>query len=535
MFLPFIAFLGGLALFLYGMQLMGDGLQKAAGEKLQKILEMMTGVIVFGVLLGAVVTAVLQSSSATTVMTVGLVNAGLLNLKQAFGIVMGANVGTTITAQLIAFKLTHYVPLILFIGFMMNILSKRSRGKFIGQVLLGFGVLMIGMEFMGKAVMPLREYPGFIEFIQKFAEYPLLGIGVGIVMTVLIQSSSATIGILIAMATQGLITLEGAIPVLLGDNIGTCITAVLATLRANATAKRVALAHVMFNLIGSIIFVTFMTWFVKLVLAVSPSGDIARQIANAHTAFNVINTLIFIPFTGPFIKLVERMLPDNSEVISRRPVYLDEAMLKTPSIAMSLAVKEVVRMGNLAQKNVRLAMEAINEFDEDKVKYVLDHEPVVDSLETEITRYLTEMSEVPMGNDLSERHTGLLHACNDIERIGDHGKTLAKRARKIFEDEVNFSPEAREELVVLSQMVLDASGKTLEALEKNDKAIAAEAVELCREVKRFQKEIRKNHIIRLNERRCDPVAGFMMLELLINMKRVADHSKNISQLVQGTF
>ena len=199
MFLPFIAFLGGLALFLYGMQLMGDGLQKAAGEKLQKILEMMTGVIVFGVLLGAVVTAVLQSSSATTVMTVGLVNAGLLTLKQAFGIVMGANVGTTITAQLIAFKLTHYVPLILFIGFMMNILSKRSRGKFIGQVLLGFGVLMIGMEFMGKAVMPLREYPGFIEFIQKFAEYPLLGIGVGIVMTVLVQSSSATIGILIAM------------------------------------------------------------------------------------------------------------------------------------------------------------------------------------------------------------------------------------------------------------------------------------------------------------------------------------------------
>ena len=229
------------------------------------------------------------------------------------------------------------------------------------------------------------------------------------------------------------------------------------------------------------------------------------------------------------------MLPDKSEVISRRPVYLDEAMLKTPSIAMSLAVKEVVRMGNLAQKNVRLAMEAINEFDEDKVKYVLDHEPVVDSLETEITRYLTNMSEVPMGNDLSERHTGLLHACNDIERIGDHGKTLAKRARKIFEDEVNFSPEAREELIILSKMVLDASGKTLEALEKNDKAIATEAVELCREVKRFQKEIRKNHITRLNERRCDPVAGFMMLELLINMKRVADHSKNISQLVQGTF
>ena len=535
MFLPFIAFLGGLALFLYGMQLMGDGLQKAAGEKLQKILEMMTGVIVFGVLLGAVVTAVLQSSSATTVMTVGLVNAGLLNLKQAFGIVMGANIGTTMTAQLIAFKLTHYVPLILFIGFMMNILSKRSRGKFLGQVLLGFGVLMIGMEFMSKAVMPLREYPGFIEFIQKFAEYPLLGILVGVVMTILIQSRSATIGILIAMATQGLISLEGAIPVLLGDNIGTCITAVLATLRANATAKRVALAHVLFNLIGSIIFVTFMSWFIKFVLTVSPADDIARQIANAHTAFNVINTMFFIPFVSPFIKLVERLLPDKGEVVSRRPIYLDEKMLKTPSIAMSLAVKEVVRMGNLARKNVGLAMESINEFDDDKVKYVLDHEPVIDSLEKDITNYLTEMSQTPMGTELSERHTGLLHACNDIERIGDHGKTLAKRARRIFEDEIDFSPEAKEELLTLSEMVLKASGRALEALEKNDKEIAAEAVELCRDVKRFQKEIRKNHIVRLNEKRCDPVAGFIMLELLINMKRVADHSKNISQLVQGTF
>ncbi len=535
MFFAFIAFLGGLALFLYGMQLMGDGLQKAAGAKLQKVLEVMTGIIVFGVLLGAVVTAVLQSSSATTVMTVGLVNAGLLNLKQAFGIIMGANIGTTMTAQLIAFKLTHYVPLVLFIGFMMNILSKRSRGKFIGQVLLGFGVLMIGMEFMGQAVMPLRNYPGFTNFIQQFAEYPVLGIGVGIVMTILIQSSSATIGILIAMASQGLISLEGAIPVLLGDNIGTCITAVLATLRANATAKRVALAHVLFNFIGSVIFVTFMSVFVKFVLAVSPAQDIARQIANAHTAFNVINTCIFLPFVSPFIKLVERLLPDKSEVISRRPVYLDEQMLKTPSIAMSLAVKEVVRMGNLARKNVSYGIESINEYDENKVKYVLEHEPVVDSLETDITRYLTEMSEVPMSADLSARHTGLLHACNDLERIGDHGQTLAKKSRRLFEDNIQFSEEAREELRILGDKVLLASGRALEALENNDKEIAAEAVELCREVKRFQKEIRKNHITRLNEKRCDPVAGFLMLELLINMKRVADHSKNISQLVQGTF
>lgn len=531
----FFGFLGGLALFLYGMQLMGDGLQRAAGEKLQKILEALTGVLIVGVALGAAVTAVLQSSSATTVMTVGLVNAGLMTLKQAFGIVMGANIGTTITAQLIAFKLTDYVTLILAIGFAMQLLAKRRRGKYLGQVLLGFGILMLGMSMMGQSVLPLREYQGFVDFIGKFSHNPILGIGVGIVMTVLIQSSSATIGILIAMASQGLIPLKGAIPVLLGDNIGTCITAIMAAWRANVTAKRVALAHVLFNLIGSILFVTFMGLFIKLVLAVSPAHDIARQIANAHTAFNIINTLIFLPFAAPFIKLVERLLPGSDGVISRKPIYLDVNMLKTPSIAMTLAGKEVVRMGTMARHNVELSIAAMEDMDSRKIAYVLEHEPVIDALEEEVTKYLTQMSETQMSRELSARHTGLLHACNDIERIGDHGETLAKKVRMIYEDNVKFSDEAKAELHTLGQMVLEASGKALEALEKDDKKLAEEAWALCRQVKQYQKEIRKNHIVRLNEKRCDPVAGFVMLELLINMKRVSDHSKNISQLVLGIF
>lgn len=531
----FLAFLGGIALFMYGMQLMGDGLQKAAGAKLQKILEAMTGVLAMGILLGAVVTAVLQASGATTVMTVGLVNAGLLTLKQGFGIIMGANIGTTMTAQLIAFKLSDYITILIFIGFLMQLLARKSRTKYLGQVMLGFGILMLGMDMMGKAVMPLRNYPGFVHFIEIFSSNPLLGIGIGMIMTVLIQSSSATIGILIAMAGQGLIPLEGAIPVLLGDNIGTCITAVLASLRANLTAKRVAAAHVMFNVIGSIIFVIFMPFFIKFVLIVSPNGDIARQIANAHSAFNILNTLLFMPFVNPFIKLVEKIVPGKAEIISMRPVYLDKNMLNTPSIAISLAVKEVVRMGELARKDVRLGMEAIQSFDADKVKYVLEHEPVVDALERDITDYLTEMSSAEMSDSLSTRHTGLLHACTDIERIGDHGETLAKRARKLVEEDVVFSDEAKAELLQLSEMVLRASGRALEALEKNDKVIAEDAVRLCREVKQYQKEIRKNHITRLNEHICNPTAGFVMMELLINMKRVSDHSKNIAQLVQGTF
>lgn len=531
----FLAFLGGIALFMYGMQLMGDGLQKAAGAKLQKILEAMTGVLAMGILLGAVVTAVLQASGATTVMTVGLVNAGLLTLKQGFGIIMGANIGTTMTAQLIAFKLSDYITILIFIGFLMQLLARKSRTKYLGQVMLGFGILMLGMDMMGKAVMPLRNYPGFVHFIEVFSSNPLLGIVIGMIMTVLIQSSSATIGILIAMAGQGLIPLDGAIPVLLGDNIGTCITAVLASLRANLTAKRVAAAHVMFNVIGSIIFVVFMPFFIKFVLLVSPDGDIARQIANAHSAFNILNTLLFMPFVNPFIKLVEKIVPGKAEIISMRPVYLDKNMLNTPSIAISLAVKEVVRMGELARKDVRLGMEAIQSFDADKVKYVLEHEPVVDALERDITDYLTQMSSSEMSESLTTRHTGLLHACTDIERIGDHGETLAKRARKLVEEDVVFSDEAKAELLQLSEMVLRASGRSLEALEKNDKVIAEDAVRLCREVKQYQKEIRKNHITRLNEHICNPTAGFVMMELLINMKRVSDHSKNIAQLVQGTF
>lgn len=531
----FFGLLGGLALFLYGMQLMGDGLQKAAGEKLQKILEALTGYLIVGVSLGAMVTAVLQSSSATTVMTVGLVNAGLMTLKQAFGIIMGANIGTTMTAQLIAFKLTDYITLILAIGFVMQAVCKRRRGKYLGQVLLGFGVLMLGMSMMSESVMPLREYQGFVDFIGTFSHNPILGIGVGIIMTVLIQSSSATIGILIAMASQGLIPLEGAIPVLLGDNIGTCITAIMAAWRANVTAKRVALAHVLFNFIGSIIFVVFMGWFIQLVMAVSPANDIARQIANAHTAFNVINTLLFLPIAGQFIKVVERLLPGTSEVISRKPQYLDVSMIKTPSLAMSLASKEVVRMGDMARHNVELSIEAIEDLDSKKIDYVLEHEPVIDALEEEITKYLTQMSEVQMSSVLSARHTGLLHACNDIERIGDHGETLAKKVRMIYEEDIHFSDEAKNELKTLGKMVLEASGKAMEALDKDDKDLANEAWSLCRQVKQYQKEVRKNHIVRLKEKRCDPVAGFVMLELLINMKRVSDHSKNISQLVLGLF
>jgi len=535
MLLYFFAFLGGLALFLYGMQLMGEGLQQAAGAKLQKILEALTGITIFGVALGAGVTAILQSSSATTVMTVGLVNAGLLTLKQAFGIVMGANIGTTMTAQLIAFKLTDYITLILAIGFVLQAFCTRRQIKYFGQVLLGFGILMLGMGMMSGAVTPLREYEGFISFIKNFATHPILGLGVGIVMTLVIQSSSATIGILIALASQGLIPLEGAIPVLLGDNIGTCITTIMATLRANINAKRVALAHVLFNLIGSLIFLVFMDYFMKFVLTVSPENNIARQIANAHTAFNVFNTLLFLPFAGKFTDFIKVLMPGDYNEISCKPQFISEDMLGTPAIAMRLATKEVVHMGNMAITNLEKAFSAMDEFESHKISYVIEHEPVIDSLEENITRYLTKMSEKQMGEEMSAHHTGLLHACNDIERIGDHAETIAKKVRNMHEDGIIFSPAAQQELKQLRALVLEACTKSLAALENDDRLLAQDALDITRQVKISQKEMRKNHVNRLNEKVCDPLSGFVMLELLINMKRVSDHSKNISQLVLGEF
>jgi len=535
MFIQICTALGGVALFLYGMQLMGEGLQKAAGDRLQKILASLTGVAAMGVLLGACVTAVLQSSSATTVMTVGLVNAGLMTLKQAFGIIMGANIGTTITAQLIAFKLTDYVTALLFIGFLAMTFGQRKKSRYGGQVMFGFGVLMLGMNLMTDAARPLRDYPGFVELIARFADFPALGVLVGACMTMIVQSSAATIGILMAMATQGIIPLEGAIPVLLGDNIGTCITAIIASARASVTAKKVALSHVLFNFIGCLIFIVFMPLFIRLVLFISPEGDLSRQIANAHSAFNIINTLLFLPFSGLFIRFIERLIPEKGEVIVQRAIYLNDSMLGTPTIAMSLAIKEVVRMGNTARVNVGTALECLHKFEQSKYQYVREHEPVIDKLEEDITVYLTKISETNLSPELAHRHAGLFHAINDIERIGDHADTIVKRLRTMQEDGVRFSDTAQRELEHLGVMVMECSGMALEALAKNDKELAGRAWAKCREVKAEQKQLRKNHVYRLNLGECSPQAGFMQLELLINLKRISDHSKNISQLVLGVF
>ncbi|MEL7564298.1 MAG: Na/Pi cotransporter family protein [Dehalobacterium sp.] len=524
--------LGGLSLFLYGMFSMGEGLQKTAGDRMKRILEVLTGIPIVGVLMGTLVTAIIQSSSATTVMVVGFVNAGLMTLKQAISVIMGSNIGTTMTAQLIAFKLGDYFLPIIAIGFFVNFLAKKKSIKHIGQVIFGFGVLLLGLYLMGDAMKPLREYAGFQDFMVNFGTYKILGVAVGIAMTVLIQSSSATIGILIALATQGLIPLEAALPILLGDNIGTCITAVLSSIGTNLTARRAAAGHVLFNVFGTIIFLIFMPYFQTFVLSISPEGDIARQIANAHTSFNLLNTLLFLPFISFLVKAVTKILPGEEKIVKKGPIYLDQRMLNTPTIAMSLANKEIIRMGELALENLNNAHLSFINKDEKLLKEVFEIEDVIDDLESKITEYLAQISQKGLTIENSVLHTGLLHAVNDIERVGDHANNIAELAEASILDNINFTPFAIKELNEMQGLVSETFKIAIKSLEENNLVMAKQVIENENRIDEMEKSLRRSHIGRLNEGQCIVHAGVIFLDMISNLERVGDHSHNIASVVR---
>jgi len=528
----FFGLLGGLAIFLYGMRSMGEGLQKVAGDRMRRILEVLTGIPIIGVLVGALTTAIIQSSSATTVMVVGFVNAGLMTLKQAIAVIMGSNIGTTMTAQLISFKLGDlYLPII-GIGFFVYFLAKKKNIKYIGQVIFSFGLLLLGLYIMGDAMKPLREYAGFQDFMVNFGEHKVLGVLVGIVMTVLIQSSSATIGILIALATQGLVPLEAALPILLGDNIGTCITAVLSSIGTKLSARRAAAAHVLFNTFGTIVFLVFMPYFQTFVLSISPEGDIARQIANAHTSFNLLNTILFLPFISLLAKAITKLLPGEEKIIKKGPIYLDQRMLNSPSIAMSLANKEIIRMGKLAQENLDNAHLTFIHKDEKLLKEVFEMEDVIDDLEKDITEYLAQISQKELTKELSMIYTGFLHAVNDIERVGDHAHNIAELAEASINDKINFTPFAMKELNEMHSLVSETFKIAIESLEESNTIKADRVIENEDKIDKMEKSLRRSHIGRLNEGQCIVHAGVIFLDIISNLERVGDHSHNIASVVK---
>lgn len=521
-----IGVLGGLGLFLYGMNLMGAGLQKVAGEKLKGLIEMLTKNRVMGVFVGAVVTMIVQSSSATTVMVVGFVNAGMMKLTQAIGVIMGANIGTTITAQLIAFKLTDIAPLAMALGVGIWLFSSKKKTKEVAEVLIGFAILFIGMDFMSGALKPLREYEGFRAMMANLNN-PALGILVGFAVTVIVQSSSASMGLLLALASQGLVTIDIALPILFGENIGTCVTALLASIGASKTAKRAAIMHLLFNIFGTLIFMIVLRYPIEwLVVKLSPT-DVQRQIANAHTFFNISNVLIQLPFAGFIVLAAKKIIPGEDDEITGLK-YLDDRIMETPTIAVNQASKEVLRMGKMAKDNLRTSIEAFITKDEKLTHKVFEEEKKINQLEKDITEYLVKLYNESLSDEQNAIVSTLFNTINDLERVGDHADNLAELAQYRIDNKFWFTDQALEELKIMFDKVEHSFTESLLAFKTADPTIAKRVIEYERDIDRLEKEYRANHIQRLNEAACHPSSGIVFLDVISNLERVADHSSNIA-------
>ncbi len=535
MLVPFLSLMGGLAIFIYAMQSMGDDLQNATGKKMMRVLDLLTGIPIIGVLLGALMTMVVQSSSFTTVMVVGFVNASLINLKQAVAVIMGANIGTTITAQLVAFKITEYWYLIAAFGFILYFFFKKKKVKNSGHILFSLGLLLLGMVLMGDAMKPLSNDPMFTSLMLELSSNTFLALLAGLLFTVLVQSSSASTGVVIAMASQGLISLDAALPILLGTNIGTCITSVLASIGTGLNAKRAAAAHVLFNVIGSIIFLAILPLFEMAVLAISPEGDIPRQIANAHTLFNIAVTIICLPFINLFVKAVIKIIPGTEEVMVTGPLYLDWNSVNNPDFALDLTQKEVLRMSDLAADNLQLAVDGFLLKKEKKLKKMKEQEKIVNDLETEISRYLSKVAQSKLSEKAAVRLNGMLHAINDIERVSDHADNIADRALASLDEELPFSNDAIEEIKEMYKITMACYDLAKKSLAESSQELIDQVYLYEVQIDKMERQLRKSHIKRLNEQACNAKSGVIFLDIISNFERVGDHSTNLVNLAQENF
>ncbi len=515
-----ITLLGGLGLFVYGMKLMGDGLENAAGDGLKKILEKVTSNPITAVLIGAAVTAVIQSSSATTVMVVGFVNAGLMNLTQAVGIIMGANIGTTITAQLVAFKLDEIAPLFVFIGAAIVMFAKGKKRKEIGNIILGFGILFTGMGIMSSSMEPLTNSEVFKEVLVTIGDNWPIGILAGAVITAVLQSSSATTGILVGLATAGAIDIKIALPIVFGCNIGTCVTAILSSVGANKTAHKAAAMHLIFNILGTIIFIPFLGILGDFVYKLSPN-DVQRQIANAHTVFNIVNTMIMLPFSKYLIIIVNKIIPGDDEEEKMGVKYIDDRLLETPVIAEAQVIKETVRMANKSKKAI--------------IKKAYDNEDLINLLEEEITKFLVKLSK----RDIAENEKTILastfHVITDIERIGDHAKNIVELATEKMEKNLKYTDDAIKELNEIYNYTAKALDIAISSYENKDPEKAKTIEEVEASIDSAQERFRTEHIKRLYEDRCTAYTGAIFLDLISNFERIGDHSTNIAQSVIDNY
>ncbi len=533
-----ITLLGGLGLFIYGMQVMAEGLEKAAGERMQKIIGVMTSNVFKGVLVGTTVTALVQSSSATTVMVVGFVNAGIMKLTQAVGVIMGANIGTTVTAQILRLgdidkgvwyltllRPSTLAPLAVAIGVALIVFAKRKKIKTLGEILAGFGILFIGMNTMEGAVHSLRDLPQFKQAFIAFRN-PVWGVLIGAGVTALLQSSSASVGILQAVASAGLVTFSSAVPIIMGQNIGTCITALLSSVGANKNAKKAAFIHLIFNVTGTILFLAIIYIYQGSIGFSFWDSPLNRGgIADFHTIFNVSNTIILLPFAGLLVRLAHFAIRGKEDTKGYQ--FLDERFLTTPSVAVPQVVKEVIRMAKTAQENVIISMNGIlNNSVTDKAQ-IEENENTIDEMESYITQYLVKLSEESLSNEENKLVSGLFHVITDIERIGDHAVNISEQGEYIIQEEIEFSKRAKHELEVMFTAVNEIVQLAIDSYENQDIKVAHRIQPYEDVIDLFKEKLRVRHIERLSQGKCHLKAGVVFLDIVNNLERIADHCSNI--------
>lgn len=526
-----LTLLGGLGLFLFGMNFMSQGLQKAAGAKLRNILEAMTKNKMIAVFFGALFTAIIQSSGATTVMVVSFVNAGIMSLAQSVGIIFGANIGTTITSQLVAFNLTGVAPFILFVGAVFMMFGRKPMVKKIGEVILGFGALFMGISMMKDAMAGLRQYQTVLQVLGSL-DNPLLGILLGTVLTVIVQSSSVTVSILLLMASQGLVGLPVCFYVILGCNIGSCTPAVLACLEAKKDAQRAALIHVLFNVFGMIIIggllVFGMQYFEPFILKISGS-DVGRCVANADTFYKTFQTLLFLPLSTQFVKLTKRLIPgEDKESEGYQLLYIGKQNIFSPSTAVVETTQEIERMAALTKGNLSLSMEAFFDGNEDKISQVYETEKQIDFLSREITDYLVRINQLQLPVADAERIGGLFHVVSDIERIGDHAENIADAAVKCREDGITFTEKGEKEILLMHGKAMEILEKSMEMFTSLDPRNLPDILELEDSIDHMERELQENHVRRMAKGTCSPMAGIIFTDLVTGLERVADHATNIA-------
>ena len=535
---------GGLALFLYGMNSMSDALQKAAGEKMKKILEFLTKNPIMGVLAGALVTAVLQSSSATTVMVIGFVSAGLMSLPQAISVIFGANIGTTMTAQLMAFKITDYIYPIIFVGFMLYFASKKEKVKNVGLVIFSFGLLFEGIEIMGSVMKPLANSPIFVELMAKVSDIPVLGVLLGAVMTLVVQSSSATIAVLQNFASQpgpdgvtSVIGLAGAIPILFGDNIGTTITALLASIGQSKNAKRTAIAHSIFNITGSIVFLFLIPVLAKFVQFISPKGPevevISRQIANAHTTFNVVCTLVWLPLIPLMVKIVTTIVrgDDTKKVHSYEPQYLDDKMINQPIPAMYMVSNEINRIATSTEKMLKILKEIVSGDNKEETQSLFKkHYNAIKTLQDAIVTYISKLFTGGALTEMqAERVAGYLAIANNIDRIADRCGDVVDIYERIGTSEKILSEQAKEELAQCVTIAEELFEQAITAVATDNVDQAEQVIRDKKRMRKAQKKSTKKHLERLQEKLCDPDLTRAYSGILLNLDRVADNCTGIAE------